>query len=590
MQQGLKADELGFLVGKPINLTDLHDELTEINEELSEIKDVLLKDKTVELGQDTIDKLIGGLASENNKSASKQTEKISVPASHLSSGATGSTTVNNSEVTNNHSSGLDKTEHKKTVASPFRISNPKGANGPKNTVVNIPKSRESKVTVVAQVYPSLNSSGNNRNRQRDRFASPNHRTSNEETTDLNGNKQSGRLSGDHRQVNSNRNKDPRISEPNPRDKKLSSAENQKPAQLRASNGRFVSKNEADSVNLNIKSIGNKISDAVSGIGSGNDQADPSVQAMGEIKGVLTPVGRGFGKIFGGGTNGLSRGQDRWYRRFWKKDADKAHRDEVANKAEQKLLSKIERKKAPEAASRNGLLASLLLGFMGVLTTLLLKGFQTLVSPLKFLGIFFAPLLKVLQGLLRLIGLKSLGDRLGSPAARQRHRGRSHTGGRSGEASPRNGAGGAAAKTGKALLKRLPIVGALMSAGFLAKDLSDIAESDASKRLKTNRVGSAIGSTAGGIGGAFGGAAAGAAIGSVIPLVGTVAGGIVGAVLGGIGGDKVGGMLGDKFGDWVNELRDSGFIDRMSHTWSVGVNAMGIMWRDFTSLAASVWNG
>ena len=315
--------------------------------------------------------------------------------------------------------------------------------------------------------------------------------------------------------------------------------------------------------------------------------------MGEIKGVLTPVGRGFGKLFGGGSsNGLSRGQDRWYRRFFKQNTEKARTDDLADKREQKLLSNIEKKEGPDIASRSGLLATLFLAFMGALATLLIKGFQSLATPLKFLGSFFGPLVKVLQALAHAIGLKKLADLLGGPSSprnRNRGPGGSTRGGGArgpGDSTRGDGTGGRA----KALFKKLPIIGALLSAGFLAKDLHDISENGESQETKTRQVGSAVGATAGGIGGALGGAAAGAAIGSVVPLVGTLAGGIVGALVGGIGGGKVGGMLGDKFGEWVNELREAGVTDKMAYSWDIGVNAMSIMWRDFTTLAGSFWNG
>ncbi|ENV00347.1 phage tail tip lysozyme [Acinetobacter variabilis] len=361
---------------------------------------------------------------------------------------------------------------------------------------------------------------------------------------------------------------------------------------RGANGQFLPKDpdiksgsDKDSLGTKIKNVGGKIADSISGLSAGNDQADPSVQAMGEVQAVLSPVGRGLGKLFSGNTNGVSRGQDRWYRRFFKQNTEKARADELANKKEQKLLSNIEKKESPEVSSNSGLLATLFLAFMGMLATLLLKGFQLLVSPLKFLGTFFAPLLKVLQALARAIGLKKLADRLGSPSSKAKSNKPGSTG-PAGTVKPGAGKAG----TAKAVMKKLPIVGALMSAGFLGKELYDIAGNDESKEVKTKQVGSAVGSTAGGIGGALGGAAAGAAVGSMVPLVGTLVGGIVGAVLGGIGGDKLGGILGDKFGDWVNDLRDSGFIDRMSRSWDVGVNAMSIMWRDFTALASAFWSG
>lgn len=490
--QGLKADELGFLVGNPINLTDLHDELSDIHGELSEIKGILSKkDNLIDVSPKSVDRLVrsftAGIAVDSGKTSNKKEFERQAIAEPKLPGE----------------SKKQKSSQRETQA------------------VQIPRGRDANGRFISQSSPA----------------------------------------------------------PGERDEK----------------GRFISKEnvlpsntEKASLGSKIKDAGGKISEAIGGLVSESEQADPSVQAMGELKGVLTPVGRGLGKIFGGSSNGVNRAQNRWYRRFFKQNAEKARIDDLANKREQKLLSNIEKKEGPELASNNGLLITLFLAFMGALAGVLIKGFQKLATPLRFLGLFFAPLLKVLQALARAIGLKKLADRLGSPSpvANKKNPGGNRPTpvpvGTPG--SPRGGTGG------KAFLKRLPIVGALMSAGLLGKELYDISGNDQSKDTKTKQVGSAVGSTVGGLGGALGGAAAGAAVGSVVPVVGTLVGGIVGAVLGGIGGDKLGGILGDKFGDWVNDLRDSGVADRMSRTWDVGVNAMSIMWCDFASLASSVWSG
>lgn len=531
--QGLKSDELGFLVGKPVDLTDIHDELSNINGELAQIKAILSRDDAIDITPRSINKLVNGfagsIATKNSKASAKQSETTHTPVSRdIASSQSSNRSFQrlNQVIGDQVAKGSIKAGKQHIATTKARDSNGRfTSQNNTNGAVNSPKGRGADGRFVAQNTP-------------------------------------------HNAI-------------------------------RDSNGRFLPKNgednsraEKDSLGTKLKNIGGKISDTLGDLGSGNEQADPSVQAMGEIKGVLTPVGRGFGKLFGGGSsNGLSRGQDRWYRRFFKQNTEKARTDDLADKREQKLLSNIEKKEGPDIASRSGFLAALFLGFMGALATLLLKGFQSLATPLKFLGSFFGPLLKALEALAKVLGLKKLADRLGGPSSPgNRNRGPGGTagggtargGGGTNEGSPRGGA--------KALLKKLPIIGALLSAGFLAKDLHDISENGESQETKTRQVGSAVGATAGGIGGALGGAAAGAAIGSVVPLVGTLAGGIVGALVGGIGGGKVGGMLGDKFGEWVNELREAGVTDKMAYSWDIGVNAMSIMWRDFTTLAGSFWNG
>lgn len=532
--QGLKSDELGFLVGKPVDLTDIHDELSNINGELAQIKAILSRDDAIDITPRSINKLVNGfagsIATKNSKASAKQSEITNTPVSRdIASSQSSNRSFQrlNQVIGDQVAKGSIKAGKQHIATTKARDSNGRfTSQNNTNGAVNSPKGRGADGRFVAQNTP-------------------------------------------HNAI-------------------------------RDSNGRFLPKNgednsraEKDSLGTKLKNIGGKISDTLGDLGSGNEQADPSVQAMGEIKGVLTPVGRGFGKLFGGGSsNGLSRGQDRWYRRFFKQNAEKARTDDLADKREQKLLSNIEKKEGPDIASRSGLLATLLLAFMGALATLLIKGFQSLATPLKFLGSFFGPLLKALEALAKVLGLKKLADRLGGPSSpgnRNRGPGGSTRGG--GARGPDDSTRGDGARgRAKALFKKLPIIGALLSAGFLAKDLHDISENGESQETKTRQVGSAVGATAGGIGGALGGAAAGAAIGSVVPLVGTIAGGIVGALVGGIGGGKVGGMLGDKFGEWVNELREAGVTDKMAYSWDVGVNAMSIMWRDFTTLAGSFWNG
>lgn len=532
--QGLKSDELGFLVGKPVDLTDIHDELSNINGELAQIKAILSRDDAIDITPRSINKLVNGfagsIATKNSKASAKQSETTHTPVPR--------------DIASSQSSNRSFQRLNQVVGDQVA----KGSIKAGKQHIATTKARDSN----------------------GRFTSQNN--TNGAVNSPKGRGKDGRF----------------IAKNTPNDA------------IRDSNGRFLPKNgednsraEKDSLGTKLKNIGGRISDTLGDLGSGNEQADPSIQAMGEIKGVLTPVGRGFGKLFGSGSsNGLSRGQDRWYRRFFKQNTEKARTDDLADKREQKLLSNIEKKEGPDIASRSGLLATLFLAFMGALATLLIKGFQSLATPLKFLGSFFGPLVKVLQALAHAIGLKKLADLLGGPSSpRNRNRGPGGSTRGGGARGPDDSTRGDGARgRAKALFKKLPIIGALLSAGFLAKDLNDIAENGESQETKTRQVGSAVGATAGGIGGALGGAAAGAAIGSVVPLVGTLAGGIVGALVGGIGGGKVGGMLGDKFGEWVNELREAGVTDKMAYSWDVGINAMSIMWRDFTTLAGSVWNG
>lgn len=83
--------------------------------------------------------------------------------------------------------------------------------------------------------------------------------------------------------------------------------------------------------------------------------------------------------------------------------------------------------------------------------------------------------------------------------------------------------------GKALLKRVPIIGALFGGGMLAKDWGKMDSGEKGKGL-----GKLIGTAVGG------------AIGSIFTPAGTVAGGAIGYYLGGIFGEKV--------GQWTDSLK------------------------------------
>ena len=94
-----------------------------------------------------------------------------------------------------------------------------------------------------------------------------------------------------------------------------------------------------------------------------------------------------------------------------------------------------------------------------------------------------------------------------------------------------------------LAKGAGVAGAVISAGMLVSDLSDISEEEKQGTITQaqakEKKGGAVGSAGGGALGAWGGAAAGAAIGSVVPGVGTVIGGVVGGALGAWGGSWAG---------------------------------------------------
>lgn len=102
---------------------------------------------------------------------------------------------------------------------------------------------------------------------------------------------------------------------------------------------------------------------------------------------------------------------------------------------------------------------------------------------------------------------------------------------------------------KSLLKKLPVVGALIAGGFGAAEASGT-----SSRKATVGTSTGIGSA----GGALAGLATGAAIGSVIPGAGTAVGavvGLLGSVLGSYFGEKLGKTIGENVYDEIAKGKD-----------------------------------
>ncbi len=110
------------------------------------------------------------------------------------------------------------------------------------------------------------------------------------------------------------------------------------------------------------------------------------------------------------------------------------------------------------------------------------------------------------------------------------------------------AGGAG--MGANLLKKVPILGALLTGGVTFAESKS--EGESTSRAATKAVGSAGGSFAGGMAGAGAGAKIGAMIGTVGGPVGMAIGGIIGGILGGVGGSILGQKAGEAGGEMVSD--------------------------------------
>jgi hypothetical protein len=121
-------------------------------------------------------------------------------------------------------------------------------------------------------------------------------------------------------------------------------------------------------------------------------------------------------------------------------------------------------------------------------------------------------------------------------------------------------------------KKIPLLGALIDAGFSAFDeYGESTKKGESKKTAKKRAAVVGASTGLGSGlGVWGGAAAGAAIGSAVPIIGTVVGGIVGGIIGSIAG----GYGGKKAGQAISGATIKGEAEK-KNTTDISKNAKEI---------------
>jgi|GEM_PF-5053937 len=364
---------------------------------------------------------------------------------------------------------------------------------------------------------------------------------------------------------------------------------------RDSSGRFVGAKTPDDEQSNEDegsaegSLGTAIgglSDRLTGaIGSMavNEESDPAVKAFREV---AQPLSRGFGKILG--SKGDS-GQDRWYRRFWRNMRGTAKREK---KHEARVLEQLEDIEQAQGGGKSG-------SFLGLLFRPILTALGGILAALLPLG-----LLSKIAGALGLKGLAAKiapGARTRGPATRAPGAvaGAPGVGGATGAnagRAARGGVGSAVRRGGGKLLsgigkltKRIPLLGALLSAGIAAKDVYSSESSDMTRKDKDKATGSAVGRGVGGIGGVTAGAAAGAAMGSVVPIIGTAIGGLVGAAVGGWLGASAGDVIGDKMGEWVGDLRDSDIGGSIISAWNTTTDFASHLWGQASSSIEDKWS-
>ncbi len=258
----------------------------------------------------------------------------------------------------------------------------------------------------------------------------------------------------------------------------------------------------------IKSMVDAVKGIASSTASGTDSIDPTIQAAKELGGMLAPATALFkplGGLFGRGKEAKEAKQHResvnWMRRIWRTQID-------GNKK----------------AGGGGMMMRML----GMLAPLL----ALLMGPLKMLGAMkmAGGLAGLARGALGGIGGRRSRNRRGADDGPSVHKakGKAATATTPGWKSGGKLAGKAAGVMGmgKGLLKRIPILGALIGGGMLANGLMTEAKTPEEKKEKWGSVGGA----------------AGGLIGGALGMIGGPAGAIAGGMLGDYIGEKVGTWL------------------------------------------------
>ncbi|MDT4330867.1 phage tail tip lysozyme [Methylomonas sp. MED-D] len=271
---------------------------------------------------------------------------------------------------------------------------------------------------------------------------------------------------------------------------------------RDSAGRFTSEGGSAGNRSATASAIASISDRLSRLTAAASGIDDADPAVKAAREVAEPLRRGF-EFFRGDK------QTPWLKKIFTKLAIFQKEESVFNKAAKETLEKIERKPVSVSTQSNG---------------------SSWLNKLPFVGSMLSTLGKTAIGG-GLLGMLAKGGR---------------------------GAFG--------MLKRVPVLGALLAAGGAAFDIfSSENDSSLSRRDKDKAAGTSVGGWVG----SLGGVGAGALAGSMLGPVGTIVGGIVGGFL----GDQAGQLIGDKFGGWVADLREADVPGKIAGAWDGAVASM-----------------
>lgn len=272
----------------------------------------------------------------------------------------------------------------------------------------------------------------------------------------------------------------------------------------------------------LRSMADRIVGAVRESGAGMEEADPAVKAFNEV---AQPMARGYELLTGGDSQ---KKQEGWLRRIYTSLTGFRKDEGLFNKVATKRLKAIEEKPIAETGGGGGLL-----GMLGDL-------------------------------LKRIPGVGALATGAGGLLAR---------GG-----GLLAGTGRMAAGAGRGLLRRIPIIGALLGGIGAATDIYDSETDDTlTRRQKDENAGKAVGGFAGSVGGMLAGAKLGAMAGAIGGPIGVAIGGVLGGAVGMFFGDQAGQIIGDTVGGWVSGLREADIPGKIAAAWSATTEAVMSAW-------------
>lgn len=350
--------------------------------------------------------------------------------------------------------------------------------------------------------------------------------------------------------------------------------------------------------------------------SGGEEVDPNIKAAQEIAGVAGGALNGV-KAVGGvlgtvatpmlsGAKGLFKPKPNdaptpWFKRFFNELRGLRREESVFNRAQLRTLKEIEAKPGEgKGGGILGMLAMLIGPLVAAIGAAFTAGFG-LFKKLPGMGL----LAKLATGLMpaALMAKKPITQPTTAPGSTTKNTTTKApvdpktglpvpdaAGGKPSEPPAKKP--GALARAGKGamgMLKRVPLLGALLAAVGTGASVYESETSDATRAEKDKSTGKAVGGGGGAIAGMLSGGAAGAALGMMAGPIGAAIGGVVGAVAGGFFGEKAGKIVGETVGGWVTDLRNADITGMISRAWTGTTDTMRKGWDSSLSTFGGIWD-